>query len=218
MVTLSADNRVVVYMGDDERGEYIYKFISDGTYAPGDRAANLRLLEHGTCMSPGLRPMGRANGWHWSTARMASMPLLASRPSRGRGASPRCGRQSGATKMDRPEWIAVHPTTKEVYCALTNNSNRGTDKGAAIDPANPRAKNVYGHIIRWREQGGDPKASRFQWDIFVLCGDPAMTEADEHGTSKGIYLALRMDSGLTHVVCLDRDGRLDQRAQQRRLR
>ena len=91
----------------------------------------------------------------------------------------------GATKMDRPEWIPVHPTTKEVYCALTNNSNRGTDKGPAVDPANPRAKNVYGHIIRWREQGGDPKASRFQWDIFVLCAEPAMAEADKQRTMKG---------------------------------
>ncbi len=31
----------------------------------------------------------------------------------------------GATKMDRPEWIAVHPRTKEVYCSLTNNALRG---------------------------------------------------------------------------------------------
>lgn len=57
----------------------------------------------------------------------------------------------GATKMDRPEWIAFHPTTKEVYCTLTSNTTRGTDKGPAVDAANPRANNVYGHIIRFTD-------------------------------------------------------------------
>jgi secreted PhoX family phosphatase len=87
--------------------------------------------------------------------------------------------------MDRPEWITVHPTTKEVCCTLTNNSNRGTDKGPATDAANPRAKNVYGHIIRWREQGNDVLASRFAWDIFVLCGDPSIEDPDKMGNIKG---------------------------------
>jgi secreted PhoX family phosphatase len=88
----------------------------------------------------------------------------------------------GATKMDRPEWIAVHPTSKEVYCTLTNNTTRGTDKGPAVDAANPRVTDVYGHIIRWREQGNDPCATRFAWDVFVLCGDPSMAEAAKQGT------------------------------------
>ena len=58
-------------------------------------------------------------------------------------------------RMDRPEWVAVHPKTGEVYCALTNNANRGKGARPAPDPANPRADNVFGHIVRWRERGGD---------------------------------------------------------------
>ena len=87
------------------------------------------------------------------------------------------GDVAGATKMDRPEWIAVHPKTGEVYCALSYNETRGQSGRPGPDPANPRAENVYGHIIRWRERGGDPTATRFEWDVFILCGDPASADA-----------------------------------------
>ena len=73
----------------------------------------------------------------------------------------------GATKMDRPEWITTHPQTGEVYCALTNNSGRTT-----TDEANPRAQNRYGQIVRWREAGDDAAAMTFEWDLFVLAGNP----------------------------------------------
>lgn len=96
--------------------------------------------------------------------------------------------RAGATMMDRPEWIAVHPSTKEVYITLTNNNRRGatpvsannpngtTAAGSArppVDDANPRANNVYGHILRWREAGGDPAALTFEWDVYLFAGDPA---------------------------------------------
>jgi secreted PhoX family phosphatase len=72
-----------------------------------------------------------------------------------------------------------------VYCTLTNNSTRGTDKGPATNPANPRANNVFGHIVRWQEDGGDAAATRFTWDVFVLCGDPTSSEEAKRGTIKG---------------------------------
>jgi secreted PhoX family phosphatase len=87
--------------------------------------------------------------------------------------------------MDRPEWIAVHPTTGEVYCTLTNNSQRGESGKPGPDPANPRANNVFGHIVRWREQGANAAATRFAWDIFVLAGDPAHADQGKRGTIKG---------------------------------
>jgi secreted PhoX family phosphatase len=91
----------------------------------------------------------------------------------------------GATKMDRPEWVAVHPRTQEVYCALTNNALRGRTGQPPPDAANPRAENVYGHVIRWREAGGDPAATRFAWDIFVQAGDPAHPDPAKRGTVRG---------------------------------
>lgn len=66
--------------------------------------------------------------------------------------------QAGATKIDRPEWATVHPTTQDVYIALTNNDRRGADGQPGPDAANPRPRSVFGHIVKWREQGGDPAA------------------------------------------------------------
>jgi secreted PhoX family phosphatase len=87
--------------------------------------------------------------------------------------------------MDRPEWITVHPATGEAYCTLTNNTQRGVDGGAAPDAANPRAANVFGHIVRWRDGGGDAAATAFEWEVFVLAGDPEHPDPTRRGTVKG---------------------------------
>jgi uncharacterized protein len=188
-VTLSPSNHVVVYMGDDERNEYIYKFISKNKYNPVNRTANMKLLSEGTLyvakfnadgtgtwleLSHGKNGLTEANGF------LDQADVLI----RTRQAADR----AGATMMDRPEWIAVHPESKEVYITLTNNSRRGTSPASSnaadgstaaggarppLDTANPRSDNIYGHILRWREQDSDAAALNFEWDIFVLCGDPA---------------------------------------------
>ena len=44
---------------------------------------------------------------------------------------------------------------------------------------------MFGHIIRWREAGSDPGATRFQWDVFVLAGDPSNPDPAKRGTIKG---------------------------------
>jgi uncharacterized protein len=185
-VTLAPSNHVVVYMGDDERGEYIYKFVSAGIYAPENRIANMHLLERGTLYVAKFNPDGSGE---WSALAHGQNGLDAASGFASQAEVVVQARAAadvvGATKMDRPEWIAVHPTTKEVYCTLTNNSNRGTDKGPAVDAPNPRANNVFGHIIRWREQGNDPQATRFAWDVFVLCGDPSLPDAAMHGNIQG---------------------------------
>ena len=216
-VTLAPDNRVVVYMGDDERNEYIYKFVSEGTYAPGDRAANMRLLERGTLYTARFSADGTGEwlalvqGQHGLDA-AAGFPSQAEVVVQARAAAD----VVGATKMDRPEWIAVHPTTREVYCTLTNNTTRGTDKGPPVDAANPRANNVYGHIIRWREQGGDPCATRFAWNVFVLCGDPGNARGRQAWDDQGRHLWF---PGWALVRCarrsVDSDRYLDERPQYR---
>jgi secreted PhoX family phosphatase len=91
----------------------------------------------------------------------------------------------GATKMDRPEWIAVHPETKEVYSNLTNNTQRGKSGKPPTDAANPRVDNAFGHIIRWREAGNDSAAQTFAWDIFVLAGIGDAANADKRGNING---------------------------------
>jgi hypothetical protein len=90
----------------------------------------------------------------------------------------------GATKMDRPEWIAVDPRSGEVYCTLTGNAERGAPGRPGVDAANPRAGNVMGHIVRWKEEG-DFDADRFSWTHFVLAGDPRAARVEARGDAKG---------------------------------
>jgi secreted PhoX family phosphatase len=172
MVTLAADGRVVVYMGDDERFEYVYKFVSRDRYQAQNRAANRDLLDHGALYAARFDDNG---GGHWLPLQGADAMIQT------RQAADR----AGATKMDRPEWVAVHPTTKDVYLTLTNNSNRGAKDQPGTDLANPRPNNVFGHIVKWREEGGDPAAAAFRWDHFVLAGDSSSTDGMKRGNIKG---------------------------------
>ncbi len=172
MVTLATDGRVVVYMGDDERFEYIYKFVSRDRYQPNDRAANRDLLDSGTLYAARFEDNGTGR---WLALEGADA-LIQTRQAADR---------AGATKMDRPEWVAVHPATKDVYVTLTNNSNRGAKDQPGIDLANPRPNNVFGHIVKWREAGGDPAAAAFRWDHFVLAGDSSSAEGSKRGNIKG---------------------------------
>jgi secreted PhoX family phosphatase len=155
MVTLARDGRVVVYMGDDEGFEYIYKFVSSRPYDGRSRD----LLDAGRLYAARF-DAGGAGRW-------LPLPETPEAVVYARIAADR----AGATRMDRPEWIAVHPETRDVYASLTNNSQRGAEGMPGADPANPRARNLFGHILRWRELGGDPAAETFRWDIFALGGE-----------------------------------------------
>jgi secreted PhoX family phosphatase len=185
--TLAKDGRVVIYMGDDQVNEYIYKFVTTGKYNPASRTANLNLLDSGTLYVARF-DAGSTTGDNMGTGVWLPLDLTNTAISAFFGGNlgamlintRRSADLAGATPMDRPEWIAVNPAGsrydpasgaeapfKEVYCSLTNNSGR-----TVVDAANPRAPNPYGHIIRWQEAGGDAAATTFAWDIFVLAGDP----------------------------------------------
>jgi uncharacterized protein len=185
-VTLTRDSRVAVYSGDDERNEYLYKFVSAGRYDPANRAANLRLLETGTLQVARFNADGTGE-WLPLIHDQGGLDTAAGFPNQ---AEVLVHARAAAdmlrpTMMDRPEWIAMHPGTREMYCTLTNNVTRGTDKGPGANPANPRANNVFGHIISWKEDGADAGARRFTWEIFLLCGDPENADAGKRGNIKG---------------------------------
>jgi secreted PhoX family phosphatase len=223
--TLAKNKQVVVYMGDDERNEYIYKFVTKGKFNKDDRKANFNLLDRGTLYVAKFEA-GGATGDNAGTG--VWIPLVFGQ----NGLTPENGfadqaevlvktRQAadrvGATMMDRPEWIAVDETTKDVYVTLTNNNRRGTNPASSnkqdgttsagsarppVDESNPRADNRFGHIVRWREAGGDPAALTFEWDVFVLAGDPAQTRAAWKGNVNGDAF------GSPDGLWMDRDRRL----------
>jgi secreted PhoX family phosphatase len=186
-LSIDKQNNVAFYMGDDERNEYVYKFVCNRQYNANNRRANQDMLDDGILYVAKFNADG-TGVW---------MPLVFGQS----GLTVENGfvsqadilirtRQAadflGATMMDRPEWTAVHPHTGEVYLTLTNNSQRGytpvsenhidgTKVAASakppVDAANPRPDNDFGHIIRWRETDNTVRATTFVWDIFAQCGD-----------------------------------------------
>jgi secreted PhoX family phosphatase len=169
-VVLAPGGRVVAYMGDDERGEFLYRFVSDGTYVPGGPTEGL--LDAGTLYVAKFHEDG-TGAWLALTPETTGMANLAEVLIFARQA----GSAVGATTMDRPEWISANPHAPEVYCCLTNNKNRGVQPNAGGDETpvggpNPREANNYGQIVRWRPEGGDHAADGFTWDLYVMAGNP----------------------------------------------
>ncbi|MGQ0502874.1 MAG: PhoX family protein [Panacagrimonas sp.] len=182
-----AGKPVVFYMGDDSRGEYIYKFVSEAVYNPLDTgiAAGDKYLDRGTLYVARFNADGSGE---WRSLVFGENDLgLPNTPTGYQFASQAdvlinarlAADVRGATKMDRPEWAAVNRVNGEVYFTLTNNSARGVGSGPAVDAANPRSYtdlrgsttqrgNVNGHIIRWRESNDDPAATSFQWDVYLF--------------------------------------------------
>ena len=186
-LALAPDNSVAFYMGDDERNEYVYKFVCANKYNPRNKAANRNLLDEGTLYVARFNADGTGV---WLPLVWGQNGLTPDNGFADQGEVLVKTRQAadrlGATMMDRPEWTAVHPDTLEVYLTLTNNSRRGNTPASSnkidgtspaastnppVDAANPRPDNDYGHIIRWREAGGDVAATTFDWDVFIQCGD-----------------------------------------------
>lgn len=184
-VAVTADGRAVVYMGEDSRFEYIYKFVSRDKIAPGGARANAELLDHGTLYVARFNPEGVGQ---WLPLVHGQGPLTAANGFADQGEVVIKARQAsdllGGTKMDRPEWIAVDKARGEIYCTLTNNSERGAPGKPGTDAANPRANNTMGHIIRWKEDG-DFHGTSFRWNHFVLAGDAQNTRPDAQGNVKG---------------------------------
>ncbi|WP_151814933.1 PhoX family protein [Acinetobacter soli] len=187
-----AGQPLAFYMGDDSRGEYIYKFVStanwdvkdiNGGYTAGDKYLNSGILYVAKFNNDGTG--------QWIELSYGKNGLDASNktyPFRHQADVVTFARLAadsvGATKMDRPEWCTVHPENGEVYVTLTNNSNRGSSY--PTDAANPRnyedtyagsktnKGNVNGHIIRFKETDNKTTATTFKWDIYLFGAEAKM--------------------------------------------
>ncbi len=199
---VNKDGRVVIYSGDDERFDYVYKFVSAGTFNANDRTANMNLLDEGTLyvarfnedgsldwmpMVHGEGALTEANGF-----KSQADVLIACRLA---------GDALGATKMDRPEDIQPNAKNGKAYLMLTNNTRR---KAGEENAANPRADNKFGHIIEI-DEAGDFAATKSKWEILVKCGDPAVAEVgatfSSATTANGWF-------GMPDNCAIDADGRL----------
>ena len=182
-VVVNADGRIVVYMGDDERGEFLYKFVSDGFYAEGGDTNSL--LENGTLYAAKFSDNGSGKWMELSEATTDMSKAEVCIHTR------IAASKVGATTMDRPEWVAANPLKAEVYCALTNNKNRGKkpNRGGDATPVggpNPREGNKFGQIVRWWPVDGDHAKDDFTWDLYVLAGNPTVHEGKPEGGSSNV--------------------------------
>lgn len=195
-----AGEKLAVYMGDDARNEYIYKFVSDAVWSAADANPIDRIATGAKYLDQGKLYVAKFNSdgsGQWIELNLAAIPSTYTAYAFADEADIRINSRLaadavGATRMDRPEWCATHPRTGEVYLTLTNNSNRrvapsaGSSTQLAPDSANPRAYsdlkgtatqqgNVNGHILRLKDANGSAAATSFTWDIYLF---GAQSDAD----------------------------------------
>ncbi len=190
-VVETQDGRVVVYTGDDERFEYLYRFVSARPWRDA-RKMGLSPFDEGTLYAAKFD----ANGTGRWLALSPTSPALAAWSQaeiliNARGAADAVG----ATKLDRPEWIDMYPDQRMGLVTCTNNTRRGVGTNPGVDAANPRAVNNFGHIIRWGYDG-DFSDDTFWWDHFALAGnrnaspsDASTVNGDQYGSPDGLYVA-----------------------------
>ncbi len=183
---VARDGRVVIYTGDDARFEYVYKFVTRDKWNPTNRAANRDLLDHGTLYVARFDEGGKGK---WIALKHGGNGLTSENGFANQAEvvtfARAAGDAVGATKCDRPEWIAVEHKSGEVFASFTGNRERGRPGKDGIAPANPRNNNLYGHIVRWREQGGDAASTVFDWDVFISCGKPDQADTALRGDVRG---------------------------------
>ncbi|MHB1122133.1 MAG: PhoX family protein [Ramlibacter sp.] len=193
----TAGKPLAVYMGDDSRGEYVYKFVSAASWSAADANPANRITTGDKYLDSGKLYVAKFNAdgsGQWIELTIANAAIAGY--ARYRFAdqadvlvNARLAADAvGATRMDRPEWCAVHPVTGEIYVTLTNNSNRKVEPASSsqqqVDAANPRSytdapratspRNVNGHIVRMRELGNESAATSFTWDIYLFGAEAGM--------------------------------------------
>jgi hypothetical protein len=177
---VAPDDRVVCYTGDDARFEYMYKFVTDGTYTPDDAEANADLLDEGILYVAKFNEDGTGE---WLPLVQGEGPLTEDNGFATQGDVVLKTRLAAdaleATPMDRPEDAEVNPSNNKLYIMLTNNSRR-----EEANAANPRTPNNWGHVIELTEDDDDHTSTTFTWEILLLCGPPDDESTDFAGYDK----------------------------------
>ncbi|BAT60514.1 hypothetical protein GJW-30_1_03059 [Variibacter gotjawalensis] len=171
---INRDSRYVVYLGDDERFEYVYRFVTRDRIDHENPAANADILDNGILSVARYDADGTIT---WLPLIFGQGPLTEANGFKSQGdvliETRRAADLLGATKMDRPEDIEANPVTQHVYVMLTNNVRRTAEQ---VSPANPRPDNKFGHIVEMLPPDGDHAADKFTWNILLRCGDPSIAE------------------------------------------
>ncbi|MDH3282702.1 MAG: PhoX family phosphatase [Gammaproteobacteria bacterium] len=202
-VFINRDGRIVCYMGDDQHYEYVYRFVTQRRYDPKDRLANVDLLDEGVLSVAEFNATGKII---WHPLIYGQGPLTERNGFRSQGDVVIDLRKAadlvGATRMDRPEGIGVNPVTNSVFVLLTENSYRAHHDA---HPANPRGWNISGHILELTPPEGDHAAPEFNWELFLLAGNPANPDhrARYHGLTTEHGWLVNPDN-----CTFDRQGRL----------
>ena len=189
---INGDGRIVAYTGDDDKFEYIYRFVSKKKYRPEKtleaKAHNMTLLDEGELS---VAKFDEKGGLEWMPLEYGSGPLTSENDFHSQAdvliEVKRAGDLLGATPMDRPEDIEVNPKNQKVYVMLTKNDER---QASQLEPCNPRVENKSGHIIELTAPNNDHAAKKFKWDILLLAGNPKETLTNYHpATSEKGWLA-----------------------------
>lgn len=173
-IVINGDSRLVAYTGDDERFEYVYRYVSNGTYDAAKGRANAALLDDGVLSVAKFDADGKVT---WLPLIQGEGPLTAENGFNSQAEvmieARRAADHLGATKMDRPEDIEASDQTGKIYIMLTKNDKR---KPEDVDAANTRPDNKWGHVVEMVAPDKDGKpdhaADSFTWGAFLLAGNP----------------------------------------------
>ena len=202
-VIVNRDGHVAAYMGDDERFDYVYRFVSRDKFRPGNSAKaarhNRRLLSEGDLSVARFTGDGLEDGVSDGTGEW--LPLTRDGRSMVPGFSLEevlvftrlAADAAGATKMDRPEDVEPNLHNGRIYVACTNNTDRGKPGKEGPTEPNPRAFNKDGHVVEISPRRGDHTDDRFAWNLLLICGDP-----DTAGTYFGGY-----EGPVSPIACPD---------------
>ena len=182
-VVLNGDGRIVVYSGDDQRFEYLYRFVSAGRHQPGHHGLDASLLDDGTLFVARFGETGTVN---WMPLVHGEGPLTAANGFASQAdilvETRRAADLLEATPLDRPEDIAADAGRGRVFVMLTNNNKRRITE---VDAVNRRAKNLWGQIVELSVPGGDHAAPTARWEILVEAGGPYEVGAGWHHATTG---------------------------------